>query len=262
MPRLPFRQSDSRWRDDVMWDRDVVIQVEQKFNGSSRSQAAEWLRAFPDGNTIGNEGCLLTSLAMVIRLLAPRCSVGDPRSLNRFAHEHRFYSKAGVSMTPLYADLVSDATRGNVQLLLKEDYLSGERGWPPTFASDCIPLKAYRAMPPSTRRDVVVMLKIGTYDDTVASHFLIVDPKAPGSADENDVQVLDPAQPVGARRRPWRLSDSSRHICTDIEIRAEWRKRKIKPLQLAGVWVFARWTSTTDVALGRSFLKQVARVMP
>ena len=52
------------------------------------------------------------------------------------------------------------------------------------------------------RADVAVMLKIGTYDDTVGSHYVLVDPAEPGGTDEDDVAVLDPAQPLKSSQRP------------------------------------------------------------
>lgn len=258
---LPFRQDDPKWAADVMWDRGKVMEVHQRYNGKNAAQAKSLLRRFRAGNTIGNEGCLLTCLAMVLRLLAAKGNQWTPKKLNRFAQDRLYYTPAGLSMATLYADLVCEASNGEVQLLLKEEYLSGERGWPRTTASVCVPLRAYRGMSPHSREDVVLMLKTGTFDDTVASHFVVVDPLDRGPVDTDDVAVLDPAQPLGSSKRPWFLSDSSRRICEDAKIRAEWRRTGIHDLQLAGVWVFARWASNNDMVLGGSFLQAVASLV-
>jgi hypothetical protein len=234
------------------------MEVHQLYNRKSEAEARTLLRRFRGGNTIGNEGCLLTCLAMVLRLLTGKSNKWTPKKLNRIARNQLYYTSAGLSMAPLYADLVCEASKGEVQLLLKEEYLPGETGWPPTTASTCFPLRAYRGMGLRNREDVALMIKIGTYDDTVGSHFVLVDPSDPGPADAEDVSILDPAQPLKSSKRPWFLSESSRRICEDERIRAEWERSGIRDLQLAGVWVFARWVSNRDALLGGSFLKAVA----
>jgi hypothetical protein len=251
---LPFRQSDPVWGKDLMWDRTKVMEVHRQYNGASRKEAEELLRKFPGDNTIANEGCLLTSLAMVLRLLVPQGKYGTPRRLNEFAFDNLYYTRAGLSMVTLYADMVCDASDGEVQLLLKEDYLSGQPNWPKTHASECMPLRAYRMLSEVERKNVVIMLKTGTYDDSVSSHFVVVDPLNPGSMDEDDVPILDPAQPEKPAKRVWRLSDSSRWIRKDKEIAKDWHKHKIGDLQLAGVWVFARWESRHQALLGDRFI--------
>jgi len=243
-----------------MWDRGKVMEVHRRYNGKNAAQAM--LRRFRAGNTIGNEGCLLTCLAMVLRLLAAQSNQWTPKRLNRFAQDRLYYTPAGLSMATLYADLVCEATNGEVQLLLKEEYLSGEPGWPRTTASACVPLRAYRGLSAHSREDVALVLKTGTFDDTVASHFVVVDPLDRGPVDTDDVAVLDPAQPLVSSKRPWFLSDSSRRICEDAKIRAEWHRAGIHDLQLAGVWVFARWTSSKDMVLGGPFLKALAALVP
>jgi len=165
-------------------------------------------------------------------------------------------------MATLYADLVCEASNGEVQLLLKEEYLSGEPGWPPTYASTCMPLRAYRTLSPQGRRDVVVMIKTGTYDDTVGSHFLLVDQADPGLPDDDDFVVQDPAKPLPSAKVRWLLSDSSRHICHDQKVREAWHATGVSDLQLAGVWIFARWHSARDAALGAPFLRAMALVLP
>jgi hypothetical protein len=256
MPKWPYRQDDRAWATKVMWSRDTVIEVHRRYNNASPAEASKLLRLFHDGNTIGNEGCLLTCLAMVLRLLAPKGQHWTPKTLNRFAQKHHYYTPAGLAMATLYADIVSEASKGKVQLLLKGDYLPGERGWSRTYASTCLPLRAYRTLAKEVRKEarleIAVMLKTGTYDDTVASHFVLVDPKNPGRPDDNNVPVLDPAQPLSSKRRPWRLSDSARHIRCEPDIDKEWRKHRIGYLQLGGVWVFAR--SSHRKPLGRDFI--------
>ena len=76
---------------------------------------------------------------------------------------------------------------------------SGEPRWPKTQASECLPLRAYRMLSRTERRDVVIVLKIGTYDDTLASHFVVVDPANPGPPDDDNVPIFDPAQPMNSQ---------------------------------------------------------------
>jgi hypothetical protein len=96
---------------------------------------------------------------------------------------------------------------------------------------------------PNDRSHFAVMLKTGTYDDTFASHYLLLDPDAPGDPDEDDACVLDPAMPL-EKQRPWRLSESAKSIQDDYpEIKAEWKKKHINPMQICGVWLFANWQS-------------------
>lgn len=259
--RWPFRQDDPAWAADLMWDRPAVMAAHQQFNHANKTEASQLLRHFRTGNTIGNEGCLLTSLAMVLRLLDQHPDRWSPKTLNAFAHKHLYYTRCGLSMATLYADLVCEASHGEVQLLLKEEYLSGEPDWPPTYASTCMPLRAYRALTPRDRRDIVVMIKTGTYDDTVGSHFLLADQANPGSPDDDDIIVQDPAEPLPSVKAPWLLSDSSRHICRDQKIQDAWHEAGVRDLQLAGVWVFARWLSRRDTTLGAAFLRAMALLL-
>jgi len=149
-----------------MWDRQAVMAAHQQYYHANKTEASRLLRQFRSGNTIGHEACLLTSLAMVLRLLDQNPGRWSPKMLNAFAHKHLYYTRCGLSMATLYADLVCEASNGEVQLLLKEEYLSGEPDWPPTYASTCMPLRAYRALSPRDRRDVVVMIKTGKQCDT------------------------------------------------------------------------------------------------
>ena len=246
---LPLRQDDPAWGAEVMWDRDLVIQAATELDGYSTAEAALLLREFDDGNNIANEGCMLTCLARVLRLLAaPASPPWTPRTLNDAAHEALYYSLSGLSMTTLYADLVAEVTGGAVQLCLKEEYLPGEPGWPRMRASSSALVRAYRTLSPEKRANFVVMLKTGTYDDTVASHYVLLHPNDAGSVDDDDVTVLDPAMPADAKV-PWRLSDSAKVITEDPDIAAGWQDAAIEPTQLGGAWVFVRWGENRDRSL-------------
>jgi len=246
---LPFRQDDPAWGAELMWDRDLVIQAATELEGYSKAEAEALLRAFDDGNNIANEGCMLTCLAMVLRLLAaPATPAWTPKTLNDAAHESLYYALSGLSMTTLYADLVAEVTGGAVQLALKEEYLPGEPGWPRLHASTAALVRAYRSLPKEKRANFVVMLKTGTYDDTVASHYALLHPNDEGSLDDDDVTLLDPAMPADAKL-PWRLSDSAKAITEDPDIAAGWKDAGIEPTQLGGVWVFVRWGEKRDRSL-------------
>src|SRR5260370_7617675 len=101
LARWPFRQDDPAWAADPMWDRQAVIAVHQQYNHARKKDASELLRPFPDGNTIGNEGCLLTCLAMVLHLLDRSSVRWSPKTLNAFAKKHLYYTQCGVSMVTL-----------------------------------------------------------------------------------------------------------------------------------------------------------------
>ena len=246
--RMPYRQDDPAWGRDVMWDRRLVIRTATQVNGMRASVAGGLLRQFPDGNTIANEGCQLTCFAMVLRMLQPQAATAwTPRTLNRAAQAALYYTRSGLSMTTLGADLVSEVSEGAVQLAVKEEYLPAVSPWPRVFADTAPLIRAYRGLSPAARADTLVMLKIGTYDDTVASHYVLLDPNAAESPDARDAAILDPAMPAG-RTGPWRLSDSAAWICTDPDIAAGWRADGIQPTQVAGAWAFTRW----DRARGRT----------
>lgn len=224
-----------------MWDRDKVIDAHVRLNGATTHAAKELLREFQDGgNTIGNEGCLLTCLAMVLRSLHKRS--WTPKALNEYAKKNLFYSPGGISMVPLYADLVLDASSGEVQLCLKEEYLSGEKGWTPVHTLESILVKAYLALPRLARSDFVVMLKTGTHDDSFASHYVILDPNTSAAPKASNVLILDPIMPAKVKSPDtWTLKDSAKLMCNDKIISKEWKKQHIQPTQISGVWVFARW---------------------
>lgn len=151
-------------------------------------------------------------------------------------------------MVPLYADLVSEVTQGEVQLCAKEDYFPGEPAWPRNHASTSLLVRAYRRLSKVDRSHFAVMLKIGTYDDTFASHYLLLDPSHPGDPDDDDVAVPDPAMPEG-KKLPWHLGKSAKCLCEDPDIKEAWKKANIEPLQIGGVWLFARWRTRNDPLL-------------
>ena len=242
-----------------MWDRKTVVQVGQKYNDLSKTKADNLLWKYQGGNTIGNEGCLLTCLSMVLQMLHGDNAIWTPDRLNGFAQENFYYTTSGLSMTTLYADLVGEASNGRVQLLLKEEYQSGATIYPKVFCSRCIPVQAYLSLPEATKVQCSVMIKSGTYDDTFASHFILVDPRA--KSGEDDIAVLDPIQPLNSKTAIWTLSDSSRKLCEDKDVMTEWASLNIAPLQIAGVWVFCTWQPETETMLGQSFIEALSRSM-
>lgn len=243
---MPYRQDDPRWGREVMWDRDLVLRAATELNGESPEVAESLIREFEDGNTIANEGCMLTCLAMVLRLFAPDADpTWTPAALNELAHLFYYYTPSGLSLTTLYGDLVSDATVGEVQLALKEEYLTAQAPWPRVRASTSALVRAYRSLPESKRSNFLVMLKTGTYLDTVASHYVILHPADTGGPDDDDPLILDPAQPL-VDDRPWRLTDSAAQVKLDPDIAAAWDADGIAPTDLGGVWVFARWPAARD----------------
>lgn len=243
-----------------MWKRSAVIDAHMSGNGGSRSAAKLLLREFADGNTIANEGCLITCLAMVLHSLdmTPRRHAWTPKSVNESARKGLWYSDAGLSMVPLYADLVSELSCGEVQLCAKEEYLSGEAGWDPTFASKSWLVRGYGGMSNTARRNFMVMLKTGTYDDSVASHYVLLNPALPSGIDDDDPEVLDPAMPAG-KQPSWRISDSAKEICKDVAISRAWVTAGIGEKQICGVWLFGRWRSKEDRLLMEPFVKSLAR---
>ncbi len=121
-------------------------------------------------------------------------------------------------------------------------------------------MRAYRSLPPARRRDVALVVKTGTYDDTVASHYVLLHPGAAEPPDGPDPAILDPARPLG-EAGPWRLTDSARHITRDPEIAAAWKAAGIEPTQLGGAWAFARWSDGRSRAapLVRAWAEELAR---
>lgn len=240
LAELPFRQDDPRWAGRVLWKRDVVVRIDTEFNGHPRDEAESLIRRFDDGNTLANEGCLLTCLSMVLRLLdRERSATWTPATLDAETQRLHFSTQSGLSMAPMMADLVSEVTLGAVQLVAKEEYLAGVEGRARVFPHTAPLLRAFRTLEPSARRDVVAMLKTGTWDDTVASHYVLVHPLDEGGPDARDVRLLDPAQPL-ENKAPWTLTDSARRICADEAIAAEWKKAGIGPTQVGGLWLFSR----------------------
>jgi hypothetical protein len=242
---LPYRQDDPRWARDLMWNREQVLQVAIEHNGLSPQDAAALMRAFPDGNTIANEGCQLTCMAMVLQMLVPDIDEPwTPALLNELAQLFFYYTPSGLALATLYGDFVSDASEGAVQLALKDEYLPAVGRWPRVTASKSPLVRAYRRLPPQKRTSFVVMLKTGTYDDTVASHFCLLHPEDEGGPHDDNPLILDPAQPR-TDNGPWRLLDSASYITSDPDIAAAWQSAAIGPQDLAGVWVFVRKDEAT-----------------
>lgn len=253
---LPYRQDDPAWSGDLMWDRALVLQADMRLNGDTRAGAESLLRKFPEGNTIGNEGCQLTCFAMVLRLLAPEATPAwTPKRLNKAAQDAYYYTLCGLSMTTLYADLVAEMTNGRVQLVAKEEYLPGVAGWKRLDATTAPLVRAYRSLPLAKRRDLAVMVKTGTYDDTIASHYVLLDPTSTDTPETKDAALLDPAQPRDSQKRPWRLSDSAAAITVDPDIAKGWAASGITPTQLGGAWVFARVLPTTGRAAAAELIR-------
>jgi hypothetical protein len=261
---LPYRQDDPTWGDDLMWDRDLVIQAATELEGMSAADAEALLRKFKTGNSIGNEGCQLTCFAMVLALLAPYPSdPWTPRNLNVWAHRLLYYTRSGLSMTTLFADLLAEVTDGDVQLCLKEEYLPGVEGWPRMTCATSALVRAYRSLAPEARSRFVVMIKMGTYDDTVASHYALLHPNEAPSPDSDDALLLDPAKPLD-EAGPWRMSDCAAYIQGDRAIASAWARDGITDTQLGGVWVFGRWadgrTGSSLDPLIRAWAEQLAQL--
>jgi hypothetical protein len=251
---LPYRQSDPRWGSDLMWDRDLVLQAATELDGVPKADAAALIREYDDGNNISNEGCQLTCIAMVMRLFDPHAEPAwTPATLNRAAHDGFEYTLSGLSLTTLYPDIAADMTEGKIQLLAKEEYPSGVKPWPPMHVSSSPLARAYLSLSPRERSGVLVMLKTGTYDDTVASHYVLLDPDSTQTPSTNDALILDPAMPLDAKGQ-WRLSDSAEVITEDPDIASGWKENGITPTRIAGVWAFARWDAAAAKPLIGSFV--------
>ncbi len=240
---MPYRQDDPRWGDHLMWNRKLVIKADTTLNGQSRRDAAALLYPYKGGNTIAHEGCMLTCLAMIMRLLAPAAKpIWTPATLNRAAQDAYYYTLSGLSMVTLYPDLVAEMTEGNVQLAISQDYLPAMPSWPAMFANTAPLIRAYRSLAPAQRTNFLVMIKTGTYDDTAASHYVLLNPNAAESPDSDDAEILDPAEPLDRTGR-WSLRDSARWITQEPQVARAWKHDGIQPTQIGGAWVFARWNS-------------------
>jgi hypothetical protein len=240
-----------------MWDRAKVIDIGVKYNGLTRKEAGGLLWKFSSGNTIANEGCLITCLSMVLKLL--HRDNWTPGRLNEFAHKQLYYTPSGLSMATLYADLVGEASDGKVQLFIKEEYHSGHADYQKVYPSNCLPLQGYLSLSTEEKSRCIVMLKIGSYDDTFASHFILVDPEK-AVPNEDNIAVLDPIKPFRSKQK-WSLSDSCKCFCQEKEVRTEWKNQGISPLQIAGVWVFCRWQPDTQKVLGEPLLTAISTLL-
>lgn len=256
--RWPYRQHDPLWNSDLMWEHETVISVGRFYNGFSKRKAQGFLWKYREGNTIGNEGCLITCLSMVLQLLYQDEGQWTPARLNTYAQQNLYYTLSGLSMVTLYADLVGEASKGHVQLLLKEEYHPGNTCYPKKFCSSCLPIQAYLSLPKNEQMQCTVMIKTGTYDDTFASHYMLVDTNH-AKPSHDDIAVLDPCQPLNSKKPIWLISDSSKVLRKDRSIRTEWNHLHIHSLQIAGVWVFCRWQPTCHRILGEPFIAALYR---
>jgi len=119
----PFLQTDSRWRNEIMWEKESVERVAINELKTSTRNASKLIYSFPVGNVIGTEGCLLCSLAMVLKLLDDYTEISwTPKKLNTIAQEELFYTKCCFSTVRLYSDICSELTDGYVQMCAKEEY--------------------------------------------------------------------------------------------------------------------------------------------
>jgi hypothetical protein len=246
-------QNDERWAGDVMWDRKQVMDVLVRYDGWTKQDAKGVLYPYKSGNTIGTVGCQLTCLAMVLRLLDRnrRAAYWTPRTLLREARNYLYLSPCGVSLVQIFADLCCDITDGGVQLLAKEEFMAGVAGHARVFASNIQLLRSYRSLPEAARQQFAVMIKMGTYDDSFASHYMLADPFDLGTPDEDDLCVLDPAVLSGWKPKARKLSEAYAYLRKyETAMDREWKKKPgIQDLQIAGVWVFARRSDSIKGAL-------------
>ena len=259
---LPYRQDDPRWGHDLMWDRGLVLDVARQKEGFSAVDADALIREFPDGNNIANEGCQLTCLAMVLRLLDPSHKPAwTPGNLNAAAHDGLYYTLSGLSVSTLYADIVSDLTDGLVQLIAKEEYPAGQSPWPSVTTATSPLASAYLSLDQKQRGSCLMMLKTGTWDDTVASHYVLIDPTTSASSTETNPDLLDPAMPAN-HNGSWTLTDSARWILQDPEIEKAWHKQGITASQIGGAWAFSLFDRESGLnsssPLVASWAKQLA----
>ena len=246
---MPYRQDDPRWGKKVMWDRKLVMKADMTLNHVSRADAASLLYPYSDGNTIANEGCMLSCLAMVLRMLAPAESPAwTPATLNSAAQDAYYYTRSGLSMVTLYPDLVSEMSEGHVGLVMAQDYLPGVKGWKRVYANTSPLVRAYRSLTPAQRSNYLVMIKTGTYDDTASSHYALLHPNSDQSPDEADALLLDPAEPAGHKGN-WTMTDSAKWIGQEPQIKRDWAKAGIQPTEIGGAWIFSRWDPSTGAPL-------------
>ncbi len=246
---MPYRQDDPRWGKKLMWDRKQVVKVAREFNDETRADAESLLYPYRDGNNIANEGCMLSCLAMVLKMLAPAAKPSwTPATLNRAAQDAYYYTRSGLSMVTLYPDLVSEMSEGRVGLAMAQDYLPGVKGWKRVYANTSPLVRAYRSLTPAQRSNYLVMIKTGTYDDTASSHYALLHPNSEQSPDEADALLLDPAEPR-SHKGDWTMTDSAKWIGQEPQIKRDWRKAGIQPTQIGGAWVFSRWDPSTGEPL-------------
>ena len=261
MPKLPFLQYDPRWKNEILWDRKKVLRTAKNELGLGPIQAKRLLQAYPEdgGNSImQNEGCQLCCLAMVLHILDADTSKmpWNPKRLLAQAQKGFYLTRAGLALTPLYADLCVDMTDGRVQLCAQEDYVPGSSEFKPQTLVTSHVIRAWRSLPLSDRSDFVCMLRIGTHDQTANVHYLLLNPEDRGAPDSPDALVLDPDMPEDGDVETWSLMDAAEHFALDREDALQ----GVKPGDIAAVYLFARWASgssrTLLGALGRAIALQ------
>lgn len=258
--KWPFRQDNPDWADCEMWHRPTIIETLVSKNKWTEDEASEWIRKFkgdrpdkPGKNNIGNEGCLITSLAMILVLLgSKKFQNKTPEYLNKFAMEKLYYSRSGISLVPLYADIILEITEGAVQLAAKEEYSWSPKESKTTMSNSTI-AKKYLCSAENIRKNYALMIKIGTYDDAVASHYLLIDPDKQDLTD--NPKVLDPAMPLESKKTIWTLSDSYRQICKDPDIKKKILKEGVDETTIRGIWLFAKWENSSSESLLEPFFK-------
>lgn len=245
---LPFLQTDGDWSETHIWSLRLVSRAIGSDEAKERLQA---------GTTIRHQGCQLCCLAMVLHQLHPEAvKPWDPLSLLEEARDD-YLAAGGVSLAPLYADLCADVTDGRVQLLAKEVFAAGGRQ---PALSEVGLVRAYRdgSLPKEKRDDLMVMLRIGTHDETVAAHYLLLDPDDSGSADSDDALVLDPDMPERTMRGSWTFADAWRRFLdprTDGGVKAQAvAAEHVESGQVAAVYLFGRRKQRDYNAVLRAFL--------
>lgn len=232
---LPFLQKDRGWAKERIWDeRQVARSV------GSASKAKRLLAA---GTTFADQGCQLCSIATALAWLDDGAETPwNPRLVLKGARAD-YIGKSGVAMAPLYADLCTDLTNGRVQMLAKENFAAG--GQQPRLSQVGL-VRAYRdpALSPKRRAGLLVMLRIGTHDETIPSHYLLISPADAGPPDSDDALVWDPDMPDAPTPGSCTFMEAWRNFASptaDGGQRARrLKKEKVDAGRVASVYLFGR----------------------
>ena len=256
---LPFLQHEGELADRDMWNVKDVMCALKKLGAPEEDPFRE------QGTQFKDQGCQICCLAMVLHLLDEKAHASDPWTPEKvldLASDERYLTKVGLSLVPLYADLCVDATRGRVQLCAKENYAPAQGEFLPQRLSNIFLVHAYRGLKPSHRSDFVVMLRIGTHDESYASHYLLIDPNDKGLPDSDDVLVLDPDMPIEERGKAWTFQRASDKFFRDRDLNPDEMTQiddgKVSPGDVAAVYVFARWRSAKAGTLLGALAKAIA----